>query len=53
MTTLAQKQRGRKKLTQSQIEEVRAAKGLQVDIAIRFGITQAQVSRIKKGIRRK
>lgn len=43
---------GRKRLTDSQIEDVRRATGLQVDIAIRFGITQAQVSRIRNGKRR-
>jgi hypothetical protein len=45
--------RGRKKLADSQIEAVRVAIGNQVDIAIRFGLTQAQVSRIKNGKRRK
>ena len=50
---VTRKNHGRKKLTDSQIAAVRAATGLQVDIAVRFGITQAQVSRIKGGKRRK
>lgn len=44
--------RGCKKLTDAQVEAVRLAEGLQSDIAIRFGIKQAQVSRIKNGKRR-
>lgn len=43
---------GRKRLSDAQIEEVRAATGRQVDIAIRFGLTQAQISRIRNGKRR-
>jgi transcriptional regulator len=49
---MPRKDHGRKKLTDSQIEAVRVAIGLQVDIAIRFGITQQQVSNIKRKKRR-
>lgn len=53
MGIVSYKKRKRNKLTDAQAEAVRAAEGLQVDIAVRFGITQAQVSFIKNGKRRK
>ena len=49
---MPRKKRGRKKLSDTEIEAIRAEPGLQADIAIRRGITQAQVSRIKNGKRR-
>lgn len=42
-----------KRVPPDKVEGIRAAEGLQTDIAIRFGVTQAQVSRIKNGKRRK
>lgn len=40
------------KLTAAQVRQVRKAKGPQTEIAKKFGISQAQVSRIKLGQRR-
>jgi hypothetical protein len=53
MGIVSYRKRKRNKLTDEQADAVRAAEGLQVDIAVRFGITQAQVSFIKNGKRRK
>lgn len=41
------------KLTDEQVAEIRAAKGLQREIAARFGITQSHVSLIKSGHHRR
>ena len=42
-----------KRLSDQKIAGIRAATGRQVDIAVMFGVTQAQVSRIKNEKRRK
>jgi DNA invertase Pin-like site-specific DNA recombinase len=39
------------KLTEAQVREVRVAGGLQREIAAAYGISQMQVSRIKRGVR--
>lgn len=54
--TVPRKSNGRKKLTDAQIADVRARleRGArQVDLAVMFGVTQAQISYIKTGRRRK
>ena len=46
---LADKARARAKLTMEQVEQIRAADGLQKDIAALFGVTQPTISAIKRG----
>jgi len=54
--TVPRKSNGRKKLTDAQIADVRARLehgARQIDLAVMFGVTQAQISYIKTGRRRK
>lgn len=48
MNKLPRKRGRRKAITPEQEAAICAAKGRQIDIAIRFGVTQATVSKIKK-----
>lgn len=49
MKKLAEKARAKSKLTPELVEEIRSADGPQRAIAMRYGITQAAVSSIKRG----
>lgn len=49
MKKLAEKARAKSKLNQHLVEEIRSAEGSQREIALRYGITQAAVSSIKRG----
>jgi len=50
-TRLAGEQHPLRRLTARQVREIREAKGLQREIAAKYGIRQQQVSRIKNGKR--
>lgn len=52
MKILNEKRKPRKRLTDEQVEEVRLDDGRQVDIAIRYGVSQTLVSLIKGGKKR-